>query len=761
MSFDTRTVLMNLVQCETEAEVTAVVNRYPALRNKQNWQPYGGNRNNYSTIGSQQAHPTNALIELIINSVDAMLIRGCYEEGISASDPKAPRNMVEAAERFYGVTDGRLEDLSEARRSSLAENIRVIATGKKPPNYPSLTIVDLGEGQPPLAFPKTFLSLDSQNKIRNHFVQGTFNVGSTGVLQFCGSTHKYKLILSRRHPSLRQGDDDALWGFTLIRRAPPEEGVKLSYFEYFAPGGEVPTIDAGQLPVLPGRSSLPYESPLEWGTLIKLYEYRIPQRTIITIDLWYELNARLQRLALPVRLHELRPFRSHTPEIVLAGMHTRIASDRALIESDFPVAFHLNVPRIGKLEVRATLFRQFNSDSQRRHWLRNDCVFFTRNGQAHASLDRRFLERKSVGLDYLSRELMVTVDCSDIDTTIRDDLFMTSRDRLREGEWKSLLEEALAEELRKHPTLREWNFRRREESIRERVADNSTAIEVFAKLVRDVPTIAELLGVGKGFRGPLDPPRRASKFQGAKFPNKLELKKGKSGEYVKDCPINSRTCYVDCETDASNDYLTRPDSPGYFLEPEEAFHSYHGPWNGGFRVYLAPPSNAKVGDRFAVKFGFMDDSRFEPLEVLLTLNICDPQEKRKTPPSPPPKLNLPNTIHVYKNEWDQHGMDRKSAVVIKQGASDEVDIYINMDNRFLLQELSLLDSKGNEELVKKQFSVAMAVIGLSLYQNERDGEGGTENSGDYREAASAVARVIMPIMRTLGTSTAMFLKRAS
>ena len=224
MSFDARTVLLELVHCETESEVTATIDRYPALRDKRNWRPYGDNRNNYSTIGSQQAHPTNALIELIINSVDAMLIRGCHENGISPDDPEAPRNMVEAAERFYGITDGRLEDLSEEKRSSLADNIRVVATGEKSPGYPCLTVIDLGEGQSPSAFPRTFLSLDGQNKIRTHFVQGTFNVGSTGVLQFCGSSHKYKLTVSRRHPSLRECDDDALWGFTLIRRAPQKKG---------------------------------------------------------------------------------------------------------------------------------------------------------------------------------------------------------------------------------------------------------------------------------------------------------------------------------------------------------------------------------------------------------------------------------------------------------------------------------------------------------------------------------------------------------
>ena len=434
MSFDARTVLLELVHCETEAEVTATIFRYPSLGDKQNWQPYGGKRNNYNIIGNQQAHPINALIELIINSVDAMLIRGCHEYGLSPTSPQAPRNMLEAARVFYGIPHGRLEDLLDGQRSSLANNIRVVATGGRSPLYPSLTVIDLGEGQPPSAFPDTFLSLDRQNKIKTHFVQGKFNMGSTGVLQFCGSKDRYKLIVSRRHQSLRDTDDGALWGFTLIRRSPPAKDERLPHYEYFAPGGVVPTLSADALPLLPGNHPHAYNDPLSWGTLIKLYEYHLPQRTSITFDLWYELNARLQYLALPARLHEFRSFKTHTPEIVLAGMHTRLASDRAPKERGFPLTFSLRVPDIGMLNAKVTLFKQFKSDNDRKHWLRSKSVSFTVNGQEHAALDRRFLERKDVGLDYLSRELLVVIDCSGVDAAVRDDLFMTSRDRLREGE---------------------------------------------------------------------------------------------------------------------------------------------------------------------------------------------------------------------------------------------------------------------------------------------------------------------------------------
>jgi hypothetical protein len=94
--------------------------------------------------------------------------------------------MSEAVEQFFGVKGGRLEDLVATEQTGLADNIHVVAVGQK--TSPCYLIVDRGEGQTPAAFPDTFLSLNRSNKLRIPFVQGKFNAGGTGVLQFCGQT---------------------------------------------------------------------------------------------------------------------------------------------------------------------------------------------------------------------------------------------------------------------------------------------------------------------------------------------------------------------------------------------------------------------------------------------------------------------------------------------------------------------------------------------------------------------------------------------
>jgi hypothetical protein len=81
---------------------------------------------------------------------------------------------------------------------------------------PCYTFADNGERQSPDEFERTFLSLSAGNKKSNSFVQGKLNMGSSGVLRYCGR-HWFKLIVSRRY------DGNGDWGRALTRRRPVTE----------------------------------------------------------------------------------------------------------------------------------------------------------------------------------------------------------------------------------------------------------------------------------------------------------------------------------------------------------------------------------------------------------------------------------------------------------------------------------------------------------------------------------------------------------
>ena len=95
-----------------------------------------------------------------------------------------------AVEQFFGLKGGRMlnADSDKWLADFAAKNLIVGITGSrsKAEGLPCYTFVDNGEGQDPRLFEDTFLSLSRRNKKDVPFVQGKFNMGSSGVLSYCG-----------------------------------------------------------------------------------------------------------------------------------------------------------------------------------------------------------------------------------------------------------------------------------------------------------------------------------------------------------------------------------------------------------------------------------------------------------------------------------------------------------------------------------------------------------------------------------------------
>ena len=98
---DTESLFWELFRADTEGAVTRVIGRHPEFRDPENWKPYGQNESNFGVVENQQASPIPALVEKIINSIDAILTRRCHEEGIDPRSSKAPRSVDEAVTRFF------------------------------------------------------------------------------------------------------------------------------------------------------------------------------------------------------------------------------------------------------------------------------------------------------------------------------------------------------------------------------------------------------------------------------------------------------------------------------------------------------------------------------------------------------------------------------------------------------------------------------------------------------------------------------------
>src|SRR6266568_5348411 len=773
-----------LMNAESEDAVESVLIRADYLNdNPRIWTPLGNVENNFAQIGNQQSDPTGALVEKIINGIDSMLMAESFIRNIDPESPEAPKSMMEAVERFFGVRDGRINNLSSRQQQELADNINLVAVGSR--SHPNYLIIDSGEGQTPAKFPNTFLSLLRSNKIRIPFVQGKFNSGGTGVLQFCGDKN-YQLIVSRRRPGCPIDPDDQTgnqWGFTLVRRLLPSGGRRSSMYVYLAPDGQVPSFEANAIRVLPGKSKSnqpapPYAVDLPYGTCIKHYNYRWNARSLITLEGRYELERFLQSSCLPFRITETRDYHANYYTTTVTGGWTSATTETEggeskKLEDGFPAYADLNLEGIGKLPYQIAVFKPVREEKRIPYG-----VSFVVNGQVHGALPSDFVSRR-LKFDYLSGKrgpLLVLVDCTAMNEKVREDFFMASRDRVRRNEVYTLIEQKLAENLKDHPGLQELNQRRRQQELEQHLNEEAP-LEVFQKLLNSDPTLSNLFGVG-GRLVTQTGPGSAPPFVGRKFPSFFRLKNPKEGQ-VKGCP-NDRTCRVEFETDAVNDYFKRADSPGeLIIDPPNLLEHSHL-WNGRFETRFSVPWNAQIGDLVPVTITVTDVTRSAaPFICNFTLKV-EPEAGEDSSSGPPGKsqkpspngrqtrvaLAPPRPREVRKEEWEKHdpAFTKYDALRIKHDGQGGYDYFVNIDNAFLINELARA-KETDKPLIKFWFTwgLVLAAVGVLKHtdrltkettvnngQNTDEEEEGKQDDLELvNQACSGFAQVIIPIIRTL------------
>ncbi len=766
---DLKDLCIDLAKSESEKEVIDILKKWGYWDDPTAWRYYGDNENNFAVIGNQQSAPDSALVEKIINSVDAVLMRECLRRGIEPESKDAPLTIEDTLEKFFNIKHGMLTNLLPRERRGLAENILLVATGKK--SNPNYQIIDKGEGQTPKKIPETFLSLTKSNKLRIPFVQGKFNMGGTGALQFCGK-HNLQLIISKRAPQIVEieGDDGTseYWGFTIIRRVDPEKGMKSSTFKYLAPGGNVLMFKTKSLPLLPGNYPILYEKPLGWGTFIKLYEYQlVGLKTLATLDLYYRLSVLLPNIALPILIVERRRgYKGHSLENVLSGLSVRLEEDKySNIEDGFPNSATV---KIKGQEMKIQIF-VFKRGKETHYKTRKEGIIFTVNGQAHGFIPDSFFTRKSVGMSYLAGSLLIIADCSKFDGRTREDLFMNSRDRLREGELKKEIESKLVDLIKKHQGLRKLKERRRREEIEGKIGDAKPIVEVIEKVIKNSPALSKLFVEGVKIANPFNLIKTGQDekpFKGKQYPTYFKLKKEFPYNKPKYCPINQRF-RVQFETDAENNYFTRDLYPGEFklmLNDGILVEDYVlNLWNGIANLTLDLPEDCKVGDLLKYMVEVNDISRVNPFLITFYVSVDPPGGKSKGKPGErikppgdkkgerhiPSSFDIPNIIEVRSTEWDKYGFDKEGALRVRDTGEDGYDFYINMDNIYLLTEIKGR-LKSDPKVLEAQYKYGMVLIGMSLLKELEEKEEESIYEKIYN-VTKAISPVLLPMIATLGT----------
>ncbi len=235
---DPKDLFDKMYHADTETELDNIIQEIEN-NSKVSWTPYGENESYFGVIENQQASPIPALVEKVTNSIDAILMKRCLEEGIDPKGLEAPKNIDQAIEKFFPASKS--WDLS-GKRGIQAESIQILARGKK--LNTSLVIYDDGEGQHPENFGDTFLSLLRGNKNEIPFVQGKYNMGGAGAVVFCGKK-RYQLVASKRY------DKSGEFGFTLLRKHPltksEESTRKNTWYEYLLIDQKIPSFNIESL----------------------------------------------------------------------------------------------------------------------------------------------------------------------------------------------------------------------------------------------------------------------------------------------------------------------------------------------------------------------------------------------------------------------------------------------------------------------------------------------------------------------------------
>lgn len=750
-----------------------------------NWLPYGGRPKNWDIVGNQQANAVGALVELVTNGIDSILLRKAKEAGISdPRSPEAPQSMFEAVKRFFPkVVEGRIANLSSKQRTELAEESVVIGVRRADrvnSRYPTYTVIDFGDGQLPDDFPKTFLSLSERNKEGIQFVQGKFNMGSTGSLRFCTRSDilqgHYKFLISKR-------PGEKYWGWTIIRVRKPRDGEGLPVAEYFAPGQAIPRFRADELQAL-GHPKL---GVAKEGTIVKLYEFDIGSgASSVDFGLDNALTVNLIDCALPVRIYdfdakqqlgkgELR--KEGIAARTFSGMNVTLWSEgdgtadeeqqsqggsketewqQTILEDKNEDLGHIKVVATGVKRLKDVLQKQPAR------------IFYTVNGQTHAIERASFLNTR-VGLGDLRNHLIVNVICDKMDKTALANIFMPDRERKAHNNQSRQLEEIVVQALKGDEKLRSYAAQIRLRRATEFVEEKEESKELLQDLVKTDPAIQELFGFGKILPELGKVPGGGDPFEGKKFPTflkPLNLRE-EDGKFVKEVPINSIR-RIECGTDAENEYLSRLDSPGETwcsLDASEMPHSVKLR-NGTATFSIKVPKTAQVGDSRFVEFGFIDNgANVMPLKFGVLIKYTEAEEQNKGKPGKKTDtkdkvtetLALPRFEWVQEADWDNHSFDEHSGAYVSVGESTVV--YINRDNKSLRYMRVKEKDEASHQIYEAMFRYGLGIFALSIHRKaladetaDDDGNAVNDVEDTVRLATSAIAPHIMTVIKRLGGS---------
>ncbi len=814
---DSKSLCLSLLYAESEEEVDKILSANKEMRDSKNWEPLDRRETNFNVTSNQASDGGKALTELMTNMVDAVLLKHAYQAKIDPKGSDAPKTMYEAVDKLVkNLRGGKLVNLDpkdDWLRTFAIKNLVIGITGakNKKEGLPCYTFVDNGEGQNPKDFENTFLSLSKGNKRGVPFVQGKYNMGSSGVLRYCGEKW-YKLIISRRF------DGKGMWGWTLVRRR-PDAGDNMPVAEYFIPNKEIPSFEMDKLFPFKTMTNKTYEQVLLGaGTVIKLYDYKVDSKFLSFRGSREALNENLVETILPFRLLDFRqlpttkekleaakkrggdraegidPRPFYGMEFLLRRSHKEegledLEDDAAAASEDKIHVGEIKDSKLGEITISAIPLKHDIPS-----WLRqsNTRVFHAVNGQVQFKQSRGYLSQ-SCGLPALKDRVVIIVDASQLKFGAHNDIWKGDREHVSNTTLGEKYKNEITKVIRESEALKELQNKIAQQEFE--LAKDSESNALFQKLVNADPNLAGLLSNrDPQIRLPAAGGRNGAEsgsghFEGKFSPTFLRLEEKYVDGYI-DIPIN-KARPISARTDAENGYLNRPDNRGHLLIPDsvrDKFGIRSHLYNGRLIIYLEPAKDKiEVGNELTFKMGLQDDSISSPIEsevlkirIVEEAEIQDPKKRENAKPksgdgkqgegkgAEAPTHGLPlcvllsrtgEEIPGYKVEQWPEGFDENEGGYIQDLGDNEVIYKINYDNVYHLKYRMQQRGKVAKDVVTEKYILGMRILMLGFERsfkkhsdaaNQNNVNNIAEFADDFRKmAARGAAYVVLALAENL------------
>lgn len=452
----------------------------------------GGIDNNPHTV-EVASDPALALVEIPVNSIDALLDLAARERGEQAPTPH------EAARRWFDVPAAGLGALSTTARAALGERLRLTVRESGDARRPTIEVQEQGTGQHPDDWSGTLLSLLASNKKTKGHQMGVYNAGGSASCRYARS----KVVVSRLAPSLLDGRSDRV-GVSVIRYDPldPDRYKSGSYRYVTDKDGHILLLDIDELPEMP------------YGTYIKLIEYELsryagaayaPQRS-----LWHLLHSALPQPPLPMQIVETRGnrftgVRGEAERRTVAGLlHLLGRKGTADYHDVRPIDMGADM---GKITLRYYVLNEgLDPDA---YVTSDQGLTITLNGQRQITKDRAWVKRNTE-LNFVFRRLLIVVDGTTLTNAAKREIFSSTRETGADTpETRAVLDRVVAE-LKADENLYAYDEAQKQKALEH--ATRTTTRKVKRQLASQIG--AYLQGDMKGTQGgqrkpdrPARPPR--------------------------------------------------------------------------------------------------------------------------------------------------------------------------------------------------------------------------------------------------------------